>query len=119
MTPFGIFMRKVRLDRSLLLKDMAAMLDVTSAYLSALEHGKKGAPREPLVVAIEERLKLNAADRAALREAVKVSATTVQIPMRASPRAYQTAYAFASRLPHLSEQQLQSIDKVLEDKDKP
>ena len=41
MTPFGA---RLRADRDIKLKDMAKALDVTPAYLSALEHGQRGKP---------------------------------------------------------------------------
>jgi transcriptional regulator with XRE-family HTH domain len=44
MTPFGDRMRKLRSERGVTLKDMAEALGVSSAYLSALEHGKRGRP---------------------------------------------------------------------------
>ncbi len=44
MTPFGEKMRALRAERGLQLKDMAAGLGVSPAYLSALEHGKRGRP---------------------------------------------------------------------------
>lgn len=44
MTPFGERMRKLRTERGVTLKDMAEALGVSSAYLSALEHGKRGRP---------------------------------------------------------------------------
>ena len=44
MTPFGAKLRELRRERSITLKEMATALDVTSAYLSALEHGKRGRP---------------------------------------------------------------------------
>jgi transcriptional regulator with XRE-family HTH domain len=44
MTPFGDRMRKLRAERDVTLKDMAEALGVSSAYLSALEHGKRGRP---------------------------------------------------------------------------
>ena len=44
MTPFGDRMRKLRAERSVTLKEMAESLGVSSAYLSALEHGKRGRP---------------------------------------------------------------------------
>jgi len=44
MTPFGERMRKMRAERGVTLKQMAADLGVSSAYLSALEHGKRGRP---------------------------------------------------------------------------
>ncbi len=37
-------MRAMRAERNVSLKQMAEALDVSSAYLSALEHGKRGKP---------------------------------------------------------------------------
>jgi transcriptional regulator with XRE-family HTH domain len=37
-------MRQLRQQRGVTLKDMARALNVSSAYLSALEHGKRGRP---------------------------------------------------------------------------
>ena len=42
MTPFGKKMRSLRAERGLTLKDQAQILKVSEAYLSALEHGKRG-----------------------------------------------------------------------------
>ncbi|WP_137150475.1 helix-turn-helix transcriptional regulator [Devosia sp. FKR38] len=44
MTPLGARIRQMREERGISLKDMAAALNVSSAYLSALEHGKRGKP---------------------------------------------------------------------------
>lgn len=44
MTPLGAKMRELREARGVTLKQMAKALDVSSAYLSALEHGKRGKP---------------------------------------------------------------------------
>jgi transcriptional regulator with XRE-family HTH domain len=44
MTPLGARMRAMRQERGISLKDMAKALDVSSAYLSALEHGRRGKP---------------------------------------------------------------------------
>ncbi|MDB5506019.1 MAG: family transcriptional regulator [Devosia sp.] len=44
MTPLGARLRAMRRERSISLKTMAGALDVSSAYLSALEHGKRGKP---------------------------------------------------------------------------
>lgn len=40
-TPFGKAVRKMRIDKDVLLKDMADELGVKSAYLSAVEMGNK------------------------------------------------------------------------------
>ena len=44
MTPFGEKMRKLRAGRAITLKQMSTAIGVSSAYLSALEHGKRGRP---------------------------------------------------------------------------
>ncbi|NVK34208.1 MAG: helix-turn-helix domain-containing protein [Rhodobacteraceae bacterium] len=44
MTPLGAKIRELRQKRGVSLKEMAAALSVSSAYLSALEHGKRGKP---------------------------------------------------------------------------
>jgi len=44
MTPFGERMRKLRAERGVTLKAMAEAVGVSPAYLSALEHGKRGRP---------------------------------------------------------------------------
>ena len=49
MTPFGEKVRQLRQERGLLLKDMAAHLGVSSAYLSALERGERGKPTWSLI----------------------------------------------------------------------
>ncbi len=49
MTPLGEKLRALRRERNILLKDMAAALQVSAAYLSALEHGRRGAPSAGLI----------------------------------------------------------------------
>lgn len=49
MTPLGLRIRELRRRKDVTLKDMAEALDVSSAYLSALEHGKRGRPSRMFV----------------------------------------------------------------------
>lgn len=49
MTPFGRRVRELRQRRGLTLAEMAEGLGVTPAYLSALEHGKRGRPTFTLI----------------------------------------------------------------------
>jgi len=44
MTPLGAKLRRLRAERGIALKDMAKAVGVSSAYLSALEHGHRGKP---------------------------------------------------------------------------
>ena len=49
MTPFGLKMREMRAVKGVSQKEMAEALGVSAAYLSALEHGKRGVPNWALV----------------------------------------------------------------------
>lgn len=44
MTPLGAKLREMRAARGVTLKEMAHAIGVSPAYLSALEHGKRGSP---------------------------------------------------------------------------
>lgn len=44
MTPFGEALRRLRERKGVSQKEMAAALGVSPAYLSALEHGRRGRP---------------------------------------------------------------------------
>jgi len=49
MTPFGEKLRALRAARAVTQRDMARALEVSPAYLSALEHGRRGAPSAGLI----------------------------------------------------------------------
>ncbi len=49
MTPFAERVRALRIDRGVSQKEMAAALGVSPAYLSALEHGRRGVPNWAMV----------------------------------------------------------------------
>jgi transcriptional regulator with XRE-family HTH domain len=54
VTPFGARLRALRLARGVTLKQLAEALQISSAYLSALEHGKRGVPSAGLVHQVNE-----------------------------------------------------------------
>jgi transcriptional regulator with XRE-family HTH domain len=49
MTPFGAKLRALRAQMGITQADLAGRLQVSAAYLSALEHGRRGAPSTGLV----------------------------------------------------------------------
>lgn len=114
MTPFGKFMRHLRLDKGLMLKESAEKLGVTSAYLSALEHGKKGVPGAQLVDRIIAVFGLDAKQAKTLRAAVRDSGTRFDMPAKSTPDAFLTANIFARRISHLSESQLRQIRSLID-----
>ncbi len=54
MTPFGARLRTLRAARGVTLKQLASALQVSAAYVSALEHGQRGAPSTGLVHQVNE-----------------------------------------------------------------
>ena len=52
MTPFGARLRELRAAKGIQLTRMAADLNISAAYLSALEHGRRGKPAPGLVMQI-------------------------------------------------------------------
>ena len=54
MTPFGSRLRELSAQRGVTLMDLAAALQVSAAYLSALEHGRRGQPSAGLVHQVNE-----------------------------------------------------------------
>src|SRR5699024_4966155 len=45
LTPFGVRLRKLRLERDELQKDMAVRLGVSEGYLSSVERGRRNPPK--------------------------------------------------------------------------
>ncbi len=49
MTPFGARLRALRTEHGITQAELADRLQISAAYLSALEHGRRGAPSTGLV----------------------------------------------------------------------
>jgi len=116
LTPFGKELRKLRIDREMRLGEMAKLLEVSAAFLSAVETGKKGVP-EAMVSEIGKALKLKNEQMARLKQAAAASVISVRIELReADIEARELAVGFARRFPDLTEKQKQVLQKLLSDK---
>jgi transcriptional regulator with XRE-family HTH domain len=73
MTPFGAKLRELRAARGILQREMAAALEVSAAYLSALEHGRRGAPSSGLIHQICDYLGLIWDDADELKQLARLS----------------------------------------------
>lgn len=49
MTPFGIKLKNIRIQRKKSLKDLSKVLKVSTAYVSMLENGKRGKPADGMI----------------------------------------------------------------------
>ena len=112
MTPFGRHLRRLRHERAMTLKDMAAAVGVSSAYLSALEHGKRGRPSWALVQRLIAHLNVIWDDAEELTRLARLSHPRVTIDTTAlSPRATELANRLALSISRLRERE---IDRLLE-----
>ena len=114
MTPFGEKVRSLRAQHGVTLKDMAAELHISSAYLSALEHGKRGRPSQGLVRQICEYFELiwDEAD-ALLRLAERSNPRVVVDTAGLSPEATELANRLAADIARLDEKRIAQILALL------
>lgn len=114
MTKFGIVLRKIRLDEQELLKDMAAKLNVSSAFLSAIETGKKKIPAN-FVEKVCSAYKLDEATHKELVLAEEMSAQEMKINLAGiTPAQHQVALSFAKALDGLSDDEISEIMRIFE-----
>ena len=85
-------LRHLRAERGVTLKQLAAQLQVSSAYLSGLEHGRRGAPSAGLVHQVNEFFGLIWDDADDLARLARLSRPRVRINT-AGLTADQTALA--------------------------
>lgn len=110
MTPFGARMRELRAQRNLTLKHMAEALEISSAYLSALEHGRRGQPSPQLVRQICAFFGLFWDEAEALERLAQVSHPRVTVDTGGlSPRATELANQLADRIRRLDPGTIEEI----------
>ena len=110
MTPFGERLRKLRLERKVTLKDMAQTLGVSSAYLSALEHGKRGRPSWHLVQGVIAYFNIIWDEAEDLAKLAKISHPRITIDTAGlSPAATELANRLAQNISKLDEAKIQKM----------
>lgn len=78
MTPFGKAVRHLRIEREMLLGEMADALGVSSSYLSQIESGKKPIPSD-FPDRIARMMKLDPSAAANLRQQAAISMSEFKI----------------------------------------
>lgn len=115
MTPFGRKLRQLRAERGVTMKDMAAALKVTPAYLSALEHGRRGRPGWWLVQAIIGYLNIIWDEAEELERLAHLSHPRIIIDTSGlDPKATELANRLAEDVAHLSRAEMDQILNVLQ-----
>ena len=113
-TAFGKYLRTLRIEKEILLKEMAEKLDISSAYLSGLELGKK-AISESLLEKIVEKYELNANEVCELKSAASVSQPNVKIDLVGkSNEEREMVVSFARKYESLTDEQREQMRKIME-----
>ena len=117
MTPFGDRMRKLRAERNMTLKDMAGAVGVSPAYLSALEHGKRGRPSWHLIQRIIAHFNIIWDEAEEVVHLARISHPRIAIDTAGlSPRATELANRLAAEIGKLDQATLEDIMALVDRK---
>ncbi len=115
LTPLGVKLRQLRKERAVTQAQMAEHLGISSAYLSALEHGKRGIPNWAFVQRIVGYFNLIWDDADELETLVFLSHPRVVVDTSdLSPQATRLANVLAQRIVHLSQGDCVYLENVIE-----
>ncbi len=114
MTPFGAKLRTLRKERGVTLAELAAVLRVSSAYLSALEHGKRGRPSWHLVQGVLSHFNIIWDEAEELVRLARISHPKVTVDTSGlDPKATELANRLADDVGKLSEKELDQLLAIL------
>ncbi len=118
MTQIAKFLRKLRIDCDESLGDMADKLDLSAAYLSAIENGKRNAPEE-MGDKLFEAYSLSEEQRREFSKILAQSRNRLVIPLgdirqEFFPERVDAAVVFAHELLHMNEAQLAEVRRLLQ-----
>ncbi|NYZ13063.1 helix-turn-helix transcriptional regulator [Azospirillum sp. RWY-5-1] len=116
MTPFGEKVRSLRDAKGVTLKQMAADLSISSAYLSALEHGKRGQASPQLIRQICAYFGIIWDEAEDLERLAALSHPRVTVDTAGlTPKATELANRLAERIHTLDEAALDRLLAVLDE----
>lgn len=118
MTPFGVRIRQLRRRKGVTQKEMARDLGVSAAWLSALEHGKRGQPNWQFVQRIIGYFNIiwEEADELAVLSSLSHPRIVVDTS-ELSPRATELANLLADRIAGLDGDRIESMIALLREDD--
>jgi transcriptional regulator with XRE-family HTH domain len=115
MTPFGQRLRDLRDAHGISLTELATALHVSPAYLSALEHGKRGRPSAGLIHQVNEHFGLIWDDAEELVRLARLSHPRVVVDTAGlSPQATELANRLARTIRDLPEERVAALLVLLE-----
>ena len=119
MTPLGVKLRALRAERRMTLSQLANRLGLSPAYLSALEHGHRGAASPGLLLRLDDALGLTWDEAASLRHFAQLSHPRVTVDTAGlSPAKTELANRLARGIGQMTPEAVKAI-LVLLDADRP
>lgn len=115
MTPLGQKLRSMRAERNITMKGMAEAIGVSPAYLSALEHGRRGAPTWYLVQRVITFFNVIWDEAEEIERLAQISHPRVVIDTSGlTPEATEFSNKLARHVATLSEADIRALLELLE-----
>lgn len=115
-TELGKYLKKLRIDKGEKMQDMAEKLNVSSSFLSSVESGKKRMPS----MMMRNIIKIYTPDENDKKNFIEAAASTcdkIEIPLDSDDvQRNKLALSFAAGVAQLTDEQLNEIYKILEDR---
>lgn len=116
VTQLGKLIRKLRIDQGTTLRKMAETLDISSAYLSAIELGKRAVPND-FLSKLKENYKLSDLEYKNLKDSVESFSSTFTVNLQGANTQQKDVFVeFARMLDNLDSKDLKKINSILENK---
>lgn len=113
MNTLAILLKKIRIEHGERLFDMAQKLNVSSAFLSAVENGKKSAPTTWVGI-LSREYSLSVEEEYAVETAINDSVKQVRLDIgNASAAKRNCALMFARNFDDIEEEKIKEIIKLL------
>lgn len=112
LTKFGVFLRKLRLEKAMVLRKMANDLEISPAYLSVIENGKRAIPAS-LPQKIIQLYSLSSKETEELCRSVDLSQTQVTVNTQGDALSNKIILALSRKMTVLSNEQKERILEII------
>lgn len=113
LTALGKELRIIRLNNNEILKDMASKLNITSAYLSAIENGKRE-PTKKFMETLFDAYDLSTEEKERLNNAYFITIDSVNINLSNQSKAHKDlSLVFARKFDGLTDDQIKKLIAIL------
>ena len=113
MNPFATTLRRIRIEHGLRQADLASRIGCEKSYISALEIGLKGVPKERFLQRVVGALPLTEAEASELAAAASAAERKLLLELSAPAEHYLLLQDLREELPRLTPAQVAAIRSIL------